>query len=56
MCRNPIKDTVSFSLSTGNRSDFCLSFSFFFFFFCGGGGGFEAGFLCIALAILELTL
>jgi hypothetical protein len=27
-----------------------------FFFFGGGGGGFETGFLCVALAVLELTL
>jgi hypothetical protein len=31
---------------------------YFSFFFWGGGGGerFETGFLCVALAVLELTL
>lgn len=28
ICRDPIKYAVSFSLSTGNGSDFCLNFSF----------------------------
>jgi hypothetical protein len=32
---------------------FCFFFFFFFFFFFGF---FETGFLCIALAVLELTL
>jgi hypothetical protein len=32
--------------------------SFHFFLYFGGGGGvcFETGFLCVALAVLELTL
>jgi hypothetical protein len=32
------------------------SHSFFFFFFGFGFGFFETGFLCVALAVLELTL
>jgi hypothetical protein len=36
---------------------FFISFySFIYFYFCFCGEGFETGFLCIALAVLELTL
>jgi hypothetical protein len=33
-----------------------ISVVFYFFIFFGGGVGFKKGFLCIALAALELTM
>jgi hypothetical protein len=47
------------SHASERRLAFCVLFWFglvWFGFFFGGGGGFETGFLCIALAVLELTL
>jgi hypothetical protein len=46
---NPSKKIPIFNLSNISVSNFIL-----FYFILGGG--FETGFLCIALAVLELTL
>jgi hypothetical protein len=44
----PVLLTVNHHLSSSKRQEI--------FFFGGGGGFFETGFLCVALAVLELTL
>jgi hypothetical protein len=45
-------NTVSHIVVTHNHKVISLLFPFL----RGGGGGFKTGFLCVALAVLELTL